>query len=119
MHRLESDVQADIILQTAHLVSWFRNNQILVGFDQDGRPCPVGEATRVVRAGVGGKGGSDLIGILRSSGRFVACECKVEGKKPTHEQELFLDVVRLCGGLAFVARSVSDAISALEAADGH
>jgi hypothetical protein len=99
----EQDIQADIMKQTTHLVDWMRNN--------------VGVAKtegRTVRYGVGGKGGSDLIGIVRGTGRFVACEVKSEGGRPTQQQLMFLDRVRRSGGLAFIARSVDDVVRELE-----
>jgi hypothetical protein len=77
-----------------------RNN---IGFDP----------TSHVRYGVGGVGGSDLIGIHRTTGRFVACEVKRPGKFPTAEQQAFLTRVARSGGLAFVARCVGDALLAL------
>lgn len=55
------------------------------------------------------KGASDLIGALKPSGRFFACEVKQPGKYPTKEQRLFLALIHQFGGAAFVARSVEDA----------
>ena len=99
----ERDIQHEIILATSHLVAWFRNS---VGVANVGG--------RVIRYGIGGKGGSDLIGIRRSDGRFVACEVKDVGKNPRPEQIAFLELVAGCGGLAFWADSVEDAIRELE-----
>lgn len=61
-------------------------------------------------------GSSDLIGILRPSGRFLALELKTETGRPTDEQRLFLDLVRAAGGFACIVRSVEDAIAAIERA---
>lgn len=54
-------------------------------------------------------GSSDLIGIRKYDGRFIAIECKVAGKKPTPEQENFIRIIRLWGGLAGVATTVEEA----------
>jgi hypothetical protein len=55
------------------------------------------------------KGSSDLIGWTKT-GRFLAIEVKTEGGKTTEEQKRFIEAVNLSGGLAFVARSVDEAI---------
>lgn len=67
----------------------------------------------VVRYGVGGTGGADLIGIVRSSGRFIAVECKSATGRTTDEQDVFLDRVRRSGGIAVVARSAEDVLDAV------
>ena len=78
--------------------------------------------------GVGGVGGSDLIGwtVIRyeywlhdendnptpktiiTSCKFTAIEVKRPGKKPTAEQLKFLEAVRAAGGLAGVVTSLAD-----------
>lgn len=45
-------------------------------------------------------GSCDLIGHLR--GRFTAIEVKQPGKKPTPEQQAFIDSVNKAGGIAAV-----------------
>lgn len=64
---------------------------------------------RVIRYGLC-VGSSDLIG-LTSEGQFVAIELKASRGRLSHEQELFLALVRRNGGLAGVARSVTEALS--------
>lgn len=65
--------------------------------------------------GVGGKGGSDLIGWMALEilgarlGVIIAMEVKRPGQNPRPEQEKFLNAVRLAGGIAGVVRSVRDA----------
>jgi hypothetical protein len=56
---------------------------------------------------------SDLIGICE--GRFIAIEVKLpENKKGTTKlQDWFIDRINMCGGNAFVARSVEEAIRKL------
>jgi hypothetical protein len=64
-------------------------------------------------------GSSDLIGILRESGRFVALEIKTAKGRVDEDQELFLGLVRRCGGFAAVVRSVDEALAAIgRAAEG-
>ena len=69
---------------------------------------------RWIHYGLGGKGGSDLIGVTRE-GRFVAVEVKLTGKA-TVEQLEFVAMVRKQGGLAGIAYSVEEALTILE---GH
>lgn len=57
--------------------------------------------------GIGGKGGSDLIGIYGS--KFVALEIKMPGGIRSEEQENFVKVIRGLGGLAGFATSVKEA----------
>ena len=61
-------------------------------------------------------GSSDLIGILKRSGRFIALEVKQAGGSTTEDQDLFLQLVRNCGGFACVVRSAEDAIAAIDRA---
>lgn len=57
------------------------------------------------------KGSSDLIGILKPSGRFFALELKNSKGKTTEEQELFIKLVNRMGGYAGVARTVDEALA--------
>lgn len=98
----ENSVARSILLATQDQVCWFRNNSGVAQYDGN-----------VVRYGCGGPGCSDYLGIRRSDGRFVAMEVKSERGRATAEQLRFLDRVRMCGGIAFIARSVSDALEAL------
>ena len=65
-----------------------------------------------VRYGVGGKGGSDLLGISYS-GKFLCCEVKTAKGKPTNDQLNFISVVKSKNGIAFVARSAEEAVRLL------
>lgn len=62
--------------------------------------------------GVGGVGGSDLIGWTRD-GRFAAIEVKTPTGRVRPEQQSFIDAVIKAGGRAGVARSVDDVIRIL------
>ena len=51
------------------------------------------------------KGVSDILGVL-PTGQMIAVEVKRPGGRPTKEQIIFIEDIRRCGGLAFVADSV-------------
>ena len=55
------------------------------------------------------KGSSDLIGILKPSGRFFALELKTLTGKITEEQVMFIKLVNNMGGYAAVARTLEEA----------
>lgn len=60
----------------------------------------------------GFKGLSDIIGQLKN-GAFLAVEVKQPGKKPTEDQQVFLDMVAKNGGCSVVAYSPDDVRDAL------
>ena len=64
-----------------------------------------------IRYGVGGPGGSDLIGFTPRNGVavFTAIEVKAATGRVSPEQQNFIDVIRRSGGIAGIARSVEDA----------
>lgn len=53
-------------------------------------------------------GSSDIIGMQKGTGRFIAIEVKQPGKDPTDDQREFITEVRASGGLAFVATKLED-----------
>jgi hypothetical protein len=55
------------------------------------------------------KGSSDLIGLRRGDGRFVAIEVKKPGGNRRPEQHNFINLVREFGGLAGFAENVEQA----------
>lgn len=66
----------------------------------------------------GFKGLSDIIGQLKD-GRFLAIEVKRAGKMPTDAQVEFMGKVARHNGVAFVARSIDDAMAGIDkACDG-
>lgn len=72
---------------------------------------------RRVAYGVGGPGGSDLIGLLPAAGgRFIALEIKTDRGRVSPEQEQFIRAIRRNGGFAAVVRSVDDARAAVDRA---
>jgi hypothetical protein len=74
---------------------------------------------RIIQAGLC-RGGSDIIGIRptvitqemvgQTVGVFLADEVKTPTGRPTKEQLRFIEAVNKAGGIAGVARSVSDAL---------
>ncbi len=73
-----------------------------------------GDKTHWIRANTA-KGMSDIMGILKD-GRTLAIEVKTPtGTVMAHQHE-FLNSISQAGGLAFVARSVDDVVTKLEAA---
>lgn len=87
----------------------------------------IGEAKTkygVVRYGIPGVGGSDLIGfktitikpehIGKNIAVFAAVECKSPKGKPSQEQINFIKYIRESGGLAGIARSTEEAKSILK-----
>lgn len=94
----ETDIQRNIMrrLIRHEKVAWiYRNNT--------GKALING---RMVEFGLG-KGSSDIIGQLRD-GRFLAIEVKTEKGKTTKEQLLFIERVKMWGGVAFIARHPDD-----------
>jgi hypothetical protein len=63
----------------------------------------------MVRFGVGGPGGADLIGLY--NGRFTAVEIKTPTGRQTPEQLRFQQLVESKGGEYVILRSVDDAIA--------
>lgn len=66
-----------------------------------------------IRYGVGGVGGSDLIGIYKKTGQLIAVEAKGPKGKPSAAQLNFIEQVRAAGGIAGLARSVQEALDLL------
>lgn len=62
--------------------------------------------TRFVKFGV--KGASDIFGIRKKDGKFIAIECKVGKNKLTVFQEYFGAMVEENNGIFVVARCVDD-----------
>lgn len=61
-------------------------------------------------------GSSDLVAIIKPSGRWFALEAKTGNAVPTRDQRFFIELIRAHGGFACVVRSLDDAKQALERA---
>jgi hypothetical protein len=81
------------------------------------RIAGAGGRQRFVRFNV--KGCADVLGLLPPSGRLLAVECKMPGRKTTADQRAFLDNVAAAGGLALVVTDLRDLVAALDAAAGR
>jgi len=62
-------------------------------------------------------GASDLIGLIRPTGRFLAIEVKTRKGKLSHDQKAFLELVKKSGGVAGVARSAEEAHEIVDTAN--
>ena len=72
---------------------------------------------KYIRYGIANPGGSDLVGWTTGIGGravFTAIEVKTPIGKLTQPQARFLHAVQLAGGIAYMTRSVSDALEQLE-----
>lgn len=67
---------------------------------------------RLIRFGIPGM--ADILGILRPSGRFLAIEVKSAIGRQSTQQVAFQRMVESCGGLYVLARSVDDAVQAVQ-----
>lgn len=94
----ESDLITIIQLRLSDRAVLFRNN---VGMARS--------ENRVIRYGVCNPGGADLIGWCKTTGKFLAIECKTKTMRLTKPQRTFLHQVKRGGGLSGVARCVADA----------
>ena len=102
---LEKEVLRDVWKFLAHhpKVAWIsRFNSSAFSFEYGGKE-------RWVRANYK-KGCSDLLGQMKAAygGRLIAVEVKREGEPLMDHQRAFLNEVRAAGGVAFVARNLTD-----------
>jgi hypothetical protein len=58
-------------------------------------------------------GSSDLIGIFKPTGRFLAFEVKGPKGRATVEQQNFIQLIRSYGGIAEIVRSVHDFLAVI------
>lgn len=93
----ESELQDLIRMALNHPDACFWRNNIGVA-ERNGH---------MIRFGVGGPGGADLIGIFR--GRFVAIEIKTPTGRQSGEQKTFETLVTSKQGLYVILRSVDEA----------
>ena len=98
---LEAETQRDILLAAPSLGCRLLRNNVGALKDATGRH---------VRYGVGGEGGSDLLGWTDVNGTavFTAIEVKRKGKKPTDAQAQFVSAVVAAGGIAAICYSVDE-----------
>ena len=92
----ESDVLAETMLALSRIGALVMRNNSGALRDAHGR---------LVRFGM--KGSADILACYQ--GRFVAVECKREGKRPSPDQVRYANAVRAAGGIYVVVRSKEDA----------
>lgn len=114
--QLEGEIQREIRLAAGRAVPgcvlWRNNCGVAVH-------APGTERESVVRYGVGGNGGSDLLGILTLAsglGVWIAVEVKTSTGRTSTEQRMFGELVERCGGVFIVARSVDEFVEQATAA---
>ena len=59
------------------------------------------------------QGVPDVIGVEKSTGRFIGIEVKAKGGKLTSAQQNFIDLINKKGGLAIVAYSIDEVMKIL------
>lgn len=59
-------------------------------------------------------GASDIFGVWKSTGQFIAIEVKSEIGRLSDNQRNFLKMISDCNGIAIVARSLEDVIKGLD-----
>lgn len=97
----EADIVRDCLLWLKlHGVFCWRQNQGAISGEYNGK-------RRFLRFS-SATGISDILGIMPPSGRLLAIECKRPGRKPTVEQEAFLQMIRDSGGLALCIHSLEE-----------
>jgi len=97
---LERDIQRLII-------AWLKKQKKIEIWRQNNHP--VYDPTRKIwRRHVGMKGMSDIIGIAKPSGKWIAIEVKRPKMKPTDDQQAFLNMINDFGGLGFCAHSLEE-----------
>lgn len=72
------------------------------------------KAGQWIRFGVGGLGGSDLMGWMSPNAKFTVVEVKVPGEEPTEDQYKFLDTINKAGGIGIWADSVDMFVSKIK-----
>ena len=102
MANAETNLQAEIMIALSGIgAKVFRNNTGAYKCEKTGR---------LVRYGVGGKGGPDLWGIC-PDGIALCVEVKTPTGRVRPEQVLFIAMARKSGARAGIARSVEDALA--------
>jgi hypothetical protein len=106
------------MIATSDQVDWFRNN---VGCYDANPACPhCGQrkdprsGPRWIHYGVGGEGGSDLVGVVRATGRAAFIEVKTAKGRIREEQLAFAARVQRDGAAVGIARSAADVLEAIK-----
>lgn len=89
-------------------------NALLISRKQPGLKQVEGVLRKSFRKGSGEPGESDIFGIEKATGKFVAIEVKFGKDDIKPDQKIFLRRISKNGGHAIVARSLSDVIDYFE-----
>jgi hypothetical protein len=113
----ETDQLRQIMIATSAEIAHFRNN---CGAWNRNPVCPhcqkrktPGRGDEWIHYGIGGKGGTDLVSVVRGSGVAMFIEGKSATGRLSPEQERFLEGVQSIGAISCVARSAADVRAAL------
>lgn len=104
----ESQIQSRILERLGMVKDgffWRENSGVSTETDKYGKK-------RMWRAGI--KGICDIVGVYK--GKFVGIEVKAKGKKASLDQQIFMNRVRECGGVAFVCDDDKEVLRMLEEA---
>lgn len=71
------------------------------------------KAKGVYRKNAGLNGISDILGIEKKTGRFIAIEVKFGKDEMSYEQLAFMSEIERAGGIAIVAHKIDDVINKL------
>jgi len=105
---LEKYIQRAIIEFLNYHGCWcWRNNAGVIPMESKGKK-------RIIKVGRAGE--SDIFGIHRASGRFIALEVKLPKRRHlvTPAQQEFIDKVLLYGGIAGVVTSCDEALELID-----
>jgi hypothetical protein len=102
---LEKDIERGILhyLSSIPMIKVWKQNTVGV-FD------PIRKTFRKPNSPYIIKGISDIMGIAGIAGRMIAIEVKTPARRNnlSDDQKIFLDMINLFGGIAFVATSIED-----------
>jgi hypothetical protein len=89
-------------------LTWLHLQGIYCWRQNQGAVAAVSQGKRRFFRFASAPGLSDILGLLRPTGRLLAVEVKRPGRLPTLEQEAFLATVRAQGGLALCVHSLEE-----------
>jgi hypothetical protein len=107
---MHAEREADILRAC---LRWLHLHGIYCWRQNQGAIAAVSRGKRRFFRFAGACGVSDILGLLRPAGRFLAIEVKRPGGRPTPEQQVFLETVQANGGLALCVHSLDELQAAL------
>jgi VRR-NUC domain len=107
---MRAEREADILRAC---LTWLHLQGVYCWRQNQGAIAAVSQGKRRFFRFSGISGVSDILGLLRPSGRLLAIEVKRPGCQPTPEQQIFLEVIQANGGLALCVHSLDELRCAL------